>query len=219
MISEVLTIIGLGIADALNPFSIAAMAFLLTTDKPFERGATFIIGTLLVYFPGGIALLQGWTAVLKSILPSLPAWVLPAAYIISAIACFGFAFYLYWQSRSADGKLKTAPSNLSLMATLIFAIASTLSDLPTALPYFAAVNAISGVSTELTHQLSLLAFYNLVYISPLILMLMISVLAGTKTKASLEKVRSAVDWSFAHLLPQVIALLGAYLFAKGVGLI
>lgn len=219
MISEVLTIIGLGIADALNPFSIAAMAFLLTTDKPFERGATFIIGTLLVYFPGGIALLQGWTAVLKSILPSLPAWVLPAAYIISAIACFGFAFYLYWQTRSADGKLKTAPSNLSLMATLIFAIASTLSDLPTALPYFAAVNAISGVSTDLTHQLSLLAFYNLVYISPLILMLMISVLAGTKTKASLEKVRSAVDWSFAHLLPPVIALLGAYLFAKGLGLI
>jgi cytochrome c biogenesis protein CcdA len=219
VISESLTIIGLGIADALNPFSIAAMAFLLTTDKPFERGATFIIGTLLVYFPGGIALMQGWTAVLKSILPSLPAWVLPAAYIISAIVCFGFAFYFFMQGRSKDGKLKTTPSNLSLMATLIFAIASTLSDLPTALPYFAAVNAISAASSGLVHELLFLTLYNLIYISPLIVMLMIRAWAGAKAQASLEIVRRAVDWSFVHLLPPISALLGAYLFAKGLGLI
>lgn len=45
---SVLTFLGLALADAMNPFSIAAMAFLLTTDRPLARGIVFVLGTLIV---------------------------------------------------------------------------------------------------------------------------------------------------------------------------
>lgn len=213
---DILTIIGLGFTDALNPFSIAAMAYLLATDRPLERGLVFIIGTLAIYFPGGIALMEGWSAVLKNILPSLPSWLPVLSYFIFGIICLAAALYFYRQGKKSGEQAAPKLSNLSLTATLIFALGSTISDLPTALPYFAGVNIIANLIDGLLPQLSLLAVYNFIYISPLILMLVIRMSAGAKAQGYLIKVHNGVDWSFAHLLPPTIVFIGVYLLARGI---
>lgn len=212
---DVLTLIGFGITDALNPFSIAAMAYLLATDRPVERGIIFIIGTLFIYFPGGIALMEGWSAILKNILPALPVWLPVPMYLIFGLACLAFAFYFYRQGKKNNAQEAPKLSSLSLTATFIFALGSTISDLPTALPYFAAANIIASLSDTLFYQLSLLALYNFIYVSPLILMLAIRMSAGARAQAYLVKVRVGIDWCFAHLLPAAIGLLGFYLLARG----
>lgn len=213
---DILTLIGLSFTDALNPFSIAAMGYLLATDRPLERGLIFILGTLVIYFPGGIALMEGWSAVLKNILPSLPSWLPVLSYFIFGIICLAAAFYFYRQAKKSGEQTAPKLSNLSLTATFVFALGSTISDLPTALPYFAGANIIASVSDSLVSQLSLLAVYNFIYISPLILMLAIRMSAGVQAQGYLIKVRNGVDWSFAHLLPPTIVFIGIYLLARGV---
>ena len=213
---DFLTIIGLGFTDALNPFSIAAMAYLLATDRPYERGLIFILGTLAIYFPGGIALMEGWSAVLKNILPNLPTWLPALSYFIFGMICLAAAFYFYRQGKKSDEQAAPKLSNLSLTATFVFALGSTISDLPTALPYFAGANIIASVSDGLLPRLIVLTVYNFIYISPLILMLIIRMSAGARAQGYLVKVRNGVDWSFAHLLPPTIAFIGIYLLARGV---
>jgi cytochrome c biogenesis protein CcdA len=216
---DVLTLIGLGITDALNPFSIAAMAYLLATDRPFERGLVFIIGTLAIYLPGGIALMEGWSAILKNILPTLPDWLTILMYLVFGLVCLAVAFHFYRQAKKNSEQTAPKLSNLSLTATFIFALGSTISDLPTALPFFAAANIIAGLSDAFVYQLSLLILYNFIYVSPLILMLAIRMSAGAKAQIYLTKVRQGVDWSFVHCLPPAIAALGIYLLARGCWLI
>jgi hypothetical protein len=160
--------------------------------------------------------MEGWSTVLKNVLPSLPVWLPLVSYFIFGIVCLAAAFYFYRQAKKGGEQAAPKLNNLSLTTTFIFALGSTISDLPTALPYFAGANIIASVSDSLIPQLSFIAFYNLIYISPLILMLAIRMSAGVKAQGYLVKVRNSVDWSFAHLLPPTIALIGIYLLARGI---
>jgi hypothetical protein len=213
--TDLLSLIALGIADALNPFSIAAVVYLLTTDKPFERSATFIIGTFLFYFIGGIAMMEGWTQILKNILPVLPVWIPILFYVIAGIACLAIAQHLRLRAKKGDGKQYVSIANLSLRTIFLFAIASTLSDLPTAIPYFVALDIIAHGDSGIIKKIGLLSLYNLIYIGPLALLLIIKMSADERVPAVFLKIRQGIEWSFAKLLPPLIALFGMYLLASG----
>jgi hypothetical protein len=145
---EIFTLIGLGIVDALNPFSIGAMIYLLATPRPVANGTVFIAGTLLVYLLCGVALMEGWALVLKNLLPLVSYWLEILALSIAGILCLGMAVELYRKSGSGwKQEAPTAPS-LALSGIFLFAFVSTLSDLTTAVPYIAAANTIAGINGE-----------------------------------------------------------------------
>lgn len=211
-LSAAFALIGLALLDALNPFSIAAMAFLLSTDRPVARGLAFVLGTFVIYVLSGVVLLEGWLVVLQSLLPSLPAWV-PGGLEVGAGAAALIAGAYTWK-QSAQGKPSPSPSNLSLVATIAFAVASTLSDLPTAIPYFAAASQLAAAGGTGIRYAWLL-IYNLIYIAPLVAMIGLRVGLGHNAEAPLRSVRTAVDWSFAKLLPPVLVLAGVALLGDG----
>ncbi len=213
---DLLSLIALGIADALNPFSIAAVVYLLTTDKPIARGSTFIVGTFLFYFTAGLALMEGWSEILKNILPGLPEWIIFSFYIISGIACLAIAWHLNSKAKKGDGQPYVSIDNISLRAIFVFAIASTLSDLPTAIPYFAALDIIAHGDNGSIEKICLLLLYNVIFISPLVLLLAIKTSAGETVPAYFMKIRHGVEWCFAKLLPPLIAVFGLYLLANGI---
>ena len=213
---DLLSLIALGIADALNPFSIAAVVYLLTTDKPIARGSTFIVGTFLFYFTAGVALMEGWSQILKNILPGLPEWISFSFYIVSGIVCLAIAQHLYSNAKKGDGQPYVSIGNVSLRAIFVFAIASTLSDLPTAIPYFAALDIIAHSDNGGIEKICLLLLYNLIFISPLVLLLAIKLSAGETVPGYFMKIRHGVEWCFAKLLPPLIAVFGLYLLANGI---
>lgn len=208
-----LTLSGLAIVDALNPFSIAAQGFLLSSNRPAARGLAFVLGTFGIYLIGGIMLLEGWLALFQSMLPALPPWApgsLEMAAGLAAVAAGVYTFRL-----AAQGKPTPLPSNFSIMATVIFAGASTLSDLPTAIPYFAAASQIAASNEGVICRYAWLVVYNLIYVAPLAAMLGLHIALGDKAEGVLRKVRRGVDWSFAKLLPPILALTGIALLGDG----
>ena len=206
-------LLGLAFVDAMNPFSIAAMAFLLSTDRPVPRGLVFAVGTFAVYLFGGVALLEGWLVVLETFLPTLPGWAPDSLEMLAGGLAVGAGVYAW--TRAAQGKTAPSPSNLSLAATVAFAMASTASDLPTAVPLFAAVNQIAATGDGTFARYGWLVVYTLIYVAPLIAMLLASLVLGERAGPTLRAVRRAVDWTFARLLPPILVLAGVALLVDG----
>lgn len=216
---EYLYLTSLGFLDALNPSTIFAMAFLLATSRAIARGLTFIGGTLCTYLFCGILLLGGWDIALSGYTSVIPTWIIPSLSILAGVGSLGAAAYIRQQSKKGAGASKFVPGKISLTAVFVFAISSTIADLPTAVPYFAAVSLIAAITDSLIKQAALLLFYNLLYISPLVLMLVLCVRYGSQAEPYLQKIRKVIDWCFAKILPAAIAAFGVFLLLYGIWLI
>lgn len=205
---------GLALVDALNPFTIAAQAYLLGTPRPLRRSITFLIGTYLTYLAGGVVLLLGWSAFLLQVVPLLASWAIPAGEVLLGLGTLGFGIWSLRQA--ASGTPFTPPSDLSVRATLGFAVASTIADLTSALPYFVAVSQIRPARVGGLQTALMLSWYNLLYCAPLIALVAGRMSLGEAASAKFfGRTRSAIDWAFAKLLPPLLMVAGAVLVIDG----
>jgi cytochrome c biogenesis protein CcdA len=147
------------------------------------------------------------------LLPSLPGWTVGSLEIAAGAAAIAAGIYAWRQA--GKGKSAQGPSNLSIAATFAFALVSTVSDLPTAVPYFAAASQIAAAGSDPFTRYAWLVAYNLVYVAPLVAMLALRSVLGTKAEPLLGRIRRAVDWSFAKLLPPGLVIAGAALLIDG----
>jgi len=88
-------------------------------------------------------------------------------------------------------------------------------ELPTALPYFAAIAAIIGSDEHLSTQIGLLVVFNAIFVAPLPMILAVRLLAGARGEQWLEGVRTYLDERLALLIPAVVVLVGVALIVLG----
>ncbi|MBG5568160.1 GAP family protein [Pseudomonas aeruginosa] len=213
-IALLLAVSGLALADSLNPFTVAAQAYLLGTKKPMVRSLVFLVATFVTYLLGGFLLLQGWTALISSVLPRLPWWSLGVSETLLGLVLLGFAIWSL--KRAKTGKPFEPPKDLSLTATVAFAVGSTVADLSSALPYFAAVNRIAAELQGFTMQAATLAWYNLLYVAPLIVLVAArELLSAERSEKLFGRITGGINWAFAKLLPPVILIGGGALAFDG----
>ncbi len=205
---------GLALADSLNPFTVAAQAYLLGTPKPMRRSLAFLLTTFATYLLGGVLLLAGLDLFLKRVVPLIPAWGVGIGELALAALLGFFAFYAGKMAK--EGKPFTPPNNLGIGATILFAIGSTASDVPTAIPYFAAASSIAAENAGWGHDLVLLAVYNLLYCAPLIALVLARALLSEENSTTLfGRLRAGIDWAFAKLLPLLLAAGAIVLIVDG----
>ncbi len=205
---------GLAFLDSLNPFTVAALAYLLGTKKPIGRSTTFILGTYVVYFLGGVLLLQGWLTFFRTLAPRVPPSGWAIAKIVLGVALAAGAVWAF--RKAASGTPFRPPANLSLPATLVFAAVSTASDLPSAVPYFAAIARISLSLNSAWMEITCLAWYNFLYVSPMTAMMIAFIAMGQDRSARLfSRIRTWFEWGFAKLLPPAVAIGAVYLAYDG----
>ncbi|EOZ3720382.1 GAP family protein [Klebsiella pneumoniae] len=205
---------GLALVDALNPFTVAAQAYLLGTARPMPRSIAFLLGTFATYFAGGVLLLEGWSLLLARVLPLVPSWGIPAGEVVLGLLVGGFAAWSF--AKASAGAPFTPPSDLSIGATLTFAFGSTVADLSSALPYFGAVNQIAAMQAGLPIRFLALSWYNLLYCVPLIALIAArAILSPDASEALFGRMRRGIDWAFAKLLPPIMALASLALIGDG----
>lgn len=206
---------GLALADSLNPFTVAAQAYLLGTPNPMRRSIAFLLATFVTYFIGGILLLAGLSIFLERVVPLIPAWGFGAGELALGGLIGFFAFYAGKMAK--EGKPFTPPSDLSIGATILFAVGSTASDVPTAIPYFAAASSIAAQNAGWGPDLLLLAGYNILYCAPLIALVLARLLLSEANSNKLfGKLRRGIDWAFAKLLPILLGVGAIALLVDGV---
>jgi cytochrome c biogenesis protein CcdA len=93
-------------------------------------------------------------------------------------------------------------------------------ELPTAVPYFAAIAVIVGSGQRAAIEVLLLAVFNLCFLLPVIVLLGLRMLAGERSRAWLFRLRGRIDAWLATLAPALVAVVGlALVVVGGLGLL
>jgi cytochrome c biogenesis protein CcdA len=200
------TVVGIALADCINPSLIGGELFVASGRDPKRRTAAFTFAAWTVTFLVGLALALGLGDLILSFLPK-PGAKVKYSLITAAGAVLLVGGAVVWLRRRTLAS-SSNPSQLSgtshgsaaLMGASVAGV-----ELLTAFPYFAAIALIVGSSVSGPAKLSLLALYCIVYALPLIAIAAVCAVTGDRAERILQP---AGQWLSAHW-PVVVAPLTA----------
>lgn len=206
-------VVSLGLADSLNPSTIAPALLLASAERPREQVLRFTAGVFVVYFLGGVAIALGPGQLVLSLVPHPDRDTKALLEVIAGLAML-IAGLLLWQHRDRLRQELTdvAPGRRSsaLLGATITAI-----ELPTAFPYFGAIAAIVGSDRSPVEQVILLLIFNVCFVLPLLGIVAVLEFAGDRAEAVLTRARLWLQRRWPLLLATVAFLAGGLAITLG----
>jgi cytochrome c biogenesis protein CcdA len=202
MIRLIGLVISIGIADSLNPTTIAPALYLAAGDQPRRQVAEFTAAVFGVYLIGGLAIALGPGQLLLAIVPR-PGRHL--GYVLETVAggAMLVAAVVLWAYRKRLSQAAAPEINPRGRSSAILGATITAVELPTAFPYFAAIAALVGADLDVVRLVFLLLLFNVCFILPLLAIL--AVLTFARSDAQLVLARGR-EWLEARW-PVVLAVL------------
>jgi cytochrome c biogenesis protein CcdA len=215
MIRLIGLVISIGIADSLNPTTIAPALYLATGERARTTVTEFTLGVFVVYLAGGAAIALGPGQLVLSLLPH-PGHV--ARYIaeIVAGAAMLVAAALLWRNRDRLAQHEPPEVRAEGRSSAILGATITAVELPTAFPYFAVIAAIVGSGLDPARQLFLLVLFNICFVLPLLGILGTLVFAGESAERMLTAGRNFLQSHWPGLLAGLALLAGTIVILLGV---
>jgi cytochrome c biogenesis protein CcdA len=204
VLALVVLVVSVGLADSVNPSTLAP-AFLIATGAGAVRRLTgFTAGVFAVSFAGGALLVLGPGQLLLGALPHPSRHTKAIAEIVGGLVLIGLAAAL-WAGRRKVAARMSASSGSSSADRGAFALGAGIMavELPTALPYLGAIAAIIASDVHPVGAIGLVLLYNVAFVSPLLAMTVARRFAGEGTATKLEV---AGDW-LRERGPGLLALL------------
>ncbi|MFZ0974475.1 MAG: GAP family protein [Solirubrobacteraceae bacterium] len=195
-------VVSIGLADSMNPSTIAPGLYLAVGERARRSLIQFTLAVFAVNLVGGAVIALGPGQVILHLVPHPHA---TARYILETIAgaVMLIAAAVLWFKRKGLRQRKLPSPSADGKSAITLGLTISAVELPTAFPYFAAIAAIIGSGLGAASQLIALALYNVAFVLPLILMIIVLGVAGDGAKAIIERVR---DWLQKHW-PTLLALL------------
>jgi cytochrome c biogenesis protein CcdA len=211
--SLLVPIVLLGLADSLNPVTIAVGVLLATGERPARRLATYTFGTGMTYFLGGVVLALGPAVLLRTVAhhrAGTRTWI---AEIVVGVLALGIAAFI--ATRPSEAVSRRVPQEPRPSRSFLLGVGITVVDLPTALMYFGAIALVVGAALPIPDQIVLLAVFNVAYVVPLIAITLLTAVLGTRAQPTLLRVRDFVARWGGRLLATLTAGSGLYLILLG----
>ena len=214
MLALLALIVSIAAADSLNPSTLAPALFFAIGPHGRRDVVTFALGVFAVSFAGGLALTFGpGQALLTRVSKPSPHTVHLIELVAGGAALPAAA--MLWRVRArvaarlAGGK---QPSGRSawLVGAGIMAV-----ELPTAVPYFAAIAAIVESGHRDTTQIVLVLLYNVVFVAPLIVLFAVLALAGARGTQIAARARVQLDLWAPRVAPAALGVASAVLLTLG----
>lgn len=170
-------VIIIGLADSANPSTLAPALYLAVGDRAIRSLAGFIAGVVGVNFLAGLLLMIGPGQALFAFVPRPDRHARQVLELGLGLGLFALALGL-WRAR-ARVAFHVAKNRYRVdRASFLVGGGIMLVELPTALPYFAVIAAIIASGKHLLAQVVFLGVFNLTFISPLLLILLLRSLAN-----------------------------------------
>jgi cytochrome c biogenesis protein CcdA len=215
MIRLIGLVISIGLADSLNPSTIAPALYLASGERPRSRVTEFTVAVFLVYLLGGIVIAAGPGRLLLSALPSPHRHARHVIETATGVALLAGAAILWrYRARLADRDLPyEVPQRKS---SLLLGAGISAVELPTAFPYFAAIAAIVGSGVDPANQLALLLLFNACFVLPLLGIVGTLTFAGDRAEHLLGAWRSFLQRHWPAVLALLLVLAGSFALTLGV---
>jgi len=208
-------VVSIGLADSLNPTTIAPALYLATGEQARTRVSRFTLAVFLVYLAGGAAIALGPGQLLLSLVPRPDAEDRHVLEIIAGAAML-VASALLWRHRDRLSEREPSAVNPKGRSGALLGATITAVELPTAFPYFAAIAAIVGSGLDPPRQLILLVIFNLCFVLPLLGIVGTLWFAGDEAQRMLLAGRTRLQRHWPVLLSGLALLAGVFVITLGV---
>jgi cytochrome c biogenesis protein CcdA len=188
----------------------AVQVYLLSTPKPVVRSIAFILGDFSAAWIAGLLLTFGITQVITQIFNFLGDVIYVLQFILGVV----LIVIGYHLSKFAN-QLTTTKRPRSLKPIHTFQLGATMAfvEAPTALPYLAAIEQITREDLQVTEVLGVLAFYNLIFVFPLIVLLGMYLVLRNRAATLLKNIHQSVTKWFPKIMCVILIVLGFVLIA------
>lgn len=206
-------VLALAVLDSINPSAIVVTLYLLSTagSRALAQVGVYIGTIFITYLPLGVVMTLGIGALLPSMAAALDGS--PGLVVQSLV---GLALLIYsLRAPAAATPAVRRPSGSSLAALVMLGVTVTLMELPTAVPYFAAIALLTEADLPVRVWAPLLAGYNVIFVlPPLALLAGHLVLQGRMTEPY-AALRQRLETGARRTMLWIAGLVGGALFATG----
>jgi cytochrome c biogenesis protein CcdA len=215
MLRLMLVMISIGLADSLNPSTIAPALYLASGEHARRHVLEFTVAVFMVYLIGGLVIDFGPGHLLLSLVPHPARRVSYILEVVAGVAMLTAAAFVWgYRDRLATRRLPSPKAGGRSSAWL--GATNTAVELPTAFPYFAAIAAIVGSDVGPVKQVILLVLFNVCFVLPLIAILGTLELAGPRAYSVLARAREKLEAHWPAVLAVVALLAGVFVTLIGV---
>ncbi len=207
--------ISIGLADSLNPTTIAPGLYLAMGRRAKAGLSQFTLGVFAVNMVGGAAIALGPGQALLALVPKPSATARYIAETVAGVVMLVAAAVL-WHRRARLAQRELPSPSSEGRSAIVLGMTITAVELPTAFPYFAVIAAVVGSGLDPARQLILLAIYNVAFTLPLILMILTLLVAPDRAARILRRARDFLQRHWAALLAGLALLAGTFVIVIGI---
>lgn len=208
MIGSLASVFGLALIDSLNPSALAVTLYLLLAGKPYApRVLAYAGGIFCANLALGGLLVLG----LGSVWGHLDGPVAYAAQGVVGAALVGYAVFA--PDKPRDKKRERGPRSVGLGAVFLLGMTITVVEFSTALPYLGAIAILTNADLAAVRWLPVLVAYNLVFVSPPLLLLAAYGAFGSRLRPLMERWREKLRGGSRETLLWIAGIVGFLLLA------
>jgi len=207
-------VITIGLADSLNPSTIAPALYLSAQPKGRNALAQFTAGVFIVYFLGGLLIALGPGRLVLALVPHPSIVVWHVLEVLAGVALWVVAALL-WVHRERLGQKQLPTFSSKGRASWLLGATITAVELPTAFPYFAAIAAIVASPFGVLQEIFLIFVFNVCFVLPQLVMISALTVAGDRAEIQLLRVSAFLQRRWPVILAVVAGIGGAITIALG----
>jgi cytochrome c biogenesis protein CcdA len=168
------SLIAIAALDSLNPTAIALQVYLLSTPRPIPRSMAFIMGIFSAYWTSGLLVILGLGNLIQSVIANV-GFSLSERLVYTLQLLIGLILLIVGLTLQTSRPVESVkhPKHLTITRTFLLGMSVTVLEIPTALPYFAAIEQIIRAKLDLFTITSILGLYNFIFVLPPIALLVI----------------------------------------------
>jgi threonine/homoserine/homoserine lactone efflux protein len=191
------------LTDIVNPVLLAAVIFAMGSRRPFINSWLILAGWLVIYFSSGILLAMGLETIMTFLKNPRPVDFYIQLVVAALLIWFGVKLVRDNNPRNKQADYGEA-GELSAGKAFILGAMINLIGLPFAIPYFAFLDQI--VKSDLTWipALTVLLIYNLLYILPFSLLMLIRLIYKEQSDSIFAKINERMEKVGNVVMPLII---------------
>ena len=207
-------VISIGLADSLNPTTIAPALYLAAGERARERVLEFTIAVFLVYLVGGLIIALGPGGLLLALVPHPHHRVAYTIELLAGLAMLAAA-WLLWRHRGRLAEREGRTIDPHGRSSWVMGATITAIELPTAFPYFAAIAAVVAADLDAPREIFLLFIFNVCFVLPLLGIVATLTFAGDRSQQLLARARQFLHDHWPVVLAVVGVLAGLFVMVLG----
>lgn len=213
-IELLLSVGALALLDMVSPATIGVTLYLLLSErkKIFSRLMVYLITVAGFYFIVGVSLMLGLDFIFDATSNMLQNRVI--SWITAVVGGFLFIASFYVPTKKTAKPVK--PKSLKMSAMISLGVTTSLLEVATALPYFAAIGLMTTGQLTSFQWVPILAAYNFIMILPPLLLIGLHAMFGRLLQKPLEKLSVKIANSTGSVLSWMMCIAGLILLLNSI---